>query len=269
MTPFPKVVRIESAGRCNFGCTHCPVGIHKNARPLLSFENFKRIFGSLPAIPETLVLYHGGEPLLNTELEAMIGHAKDSGVKKVLFNTNASLLTTVRAAHLAQAGLDEMRVSFDGSSVKENDAIRRGSNFWKHAPIVKQAAELLTVTIYNIKFDGSPATAQYLRDYFGNEVRYKTDLARVWAHESKDTPAQNAPTTCRELFTTFSILSNGNVVSCCEDLMGDFLYGNVYDELPLDIWNRMQVTRDNFAQKNYPELCRKCYIVTGKYMDIK
>jgi radical SAM protein with 4Fe4S-binding SPASM domain len=230
---------------------------------------FKQIMDELPDVPETLVLYHGGEPLLNSALKYLVKHAKEKGVKKVVFNTNASLLTVQKALDLSACGLDEMRVSFDGSSPEQNDKIRRGSNFWRHAPIVKQAAGFLKVVIYNVKFDGDLKTAQYLRDYFGNEVGYRTDLARVWAHEDKDSEPKTGAVYCRELNETFSILSDGNVVSCCEDLMGDYIYGNVFKEPPLQIWNRMQELRDRFMDKDYPELCKHCYIVTGKRLDVK
>ena len=263
---FPKVIRIESAGRCNFGCTHCPVGIHKNTRPIMTIGVFRQIFDRLPSIPNVLVLYHGGEPLLNPDLESLVAYAKNAGVKRVVFNTNASLLTVDRAVRLANAGLDEMRVSFDGSSPEENDKIRRGSNFYKHAPIVKQAAQLLNVVIYNIKFDGEPSPAIYLTEYFGNTVKYRTDLARVWAHEDKESQPTTGATYCTELSEKMSILSNGDAVTCCEDLMGDYIYGNVLEETPLDVWNKMQTLRDNFEKKDYPELCKHCYIVTGKRM---
>jgi MoaA/NifB/PqqE/SkfB family radical SAM enzyme len=148
----------------------------------MSFEVFEEIFNRLPLVPRVLVLYHGGEPLLNKELEQMVYYAKQAGVQKVLFNSNVSLLTMGRAEKLSLAGLDEIRVSFDGSSPEENNKIRVGSNFVKHAAIVKQAAQYLNIVIYNIKFDGDRTPAKYLTDYFGDSVTYRTDLARTWAH---------------------------------------------------------------------------------------
>lgn len=263
MTTFPKVVRIESAGYCNFRCKHCPVGIHGNKRQLMSFKTFKEIFDRLPEVPSVVVFYHGGEPLLNRELEDLIKYAKEKGVKHTVFNSNTSLLTVERARKLSAAGLDEMRVSFDGSSPEENDAIRIGGNFWKQAPIVKESAKYLTITVYNVKFDGDLKTAKYLRDYFGNEVRYRTEEARVWAHEDKSSQPATGAVYCKDLWETFSILSNGDVVTCCEDLLGDYTYGNVLQEMPLDIWNRMKELRDRFVQKDYPELCKHCWVVTG------
>ncbi len=268
MSLFPDVIRIESVGRCNFRCTHCPVGIHGNTRDVMSYDTFVRIFDRLPHAPRVLVLYHGGEPLLNRELEKIIAYAKSKGVQKTVFNSNVALLTVDRAKKLQEAGLDELRVSFDGSSPEENDKIRIGSNFKKHALNVLFSADYLNITIYNVKFDGNPEPAKYLRDFFGDKVKYRTELARVWSHEDKETPVTNEVTYCKDLWETFSILSDGNVVTCCEDLMGDYTYGNVLKESPLEIWNRMQYLRDDFSNKNYPELCKHCWVVTGSKLQV-
>ncbi len=266
---FPQVVRIDPVGRCNFRCVHCPVGIHGTNRPRMTFDTFKTIYKRLPATPRVLVLYHGGESLLNQQLELFIRYAKDHKTNKVLFNTNASLLTLRRAEQLADAGLDELRVSFDGSSAEENDKIRRGGNFVKQAAVVKEAARLLNITIYNVKFDGSPAPATYLKDYFGDSVKYRTEIARVWAHEDKNNAPSIPVTYCNPLFETFTILSDGDVVSCCEDLLKDYCYGNVLTETPLQIWDKMQGIRNAFLQRDYPELCKHCWVVTGSKLEVK
>lgn len=264
--PFPDVVRFESVGRCNFRCTHCPVGQFGNNRDVMRFHTFKQIFDRLPLVPRVAILYHGGEPLLNKELEDMIRYCKQKGVQKVAFNSNASLLTVARGKSLSEAGLDELRVSFDGSSPEENDKIRVGSHFDKQAPIVREVAKFLPIRVYNVKFDGDPRPARFLVDYFGQGVKYHTDPARIWAHNDK----QNEPSTgvdyCSEMVEKFSILSNGDVVTCCEDLLGDYRFGNVLLETPLEIWNRMQSVRDTFYHRDYPELCRHCYVVTGALM---
>jgi MoaA/NifB/PqqE/SkfB family radical SAM enzyme len=56
-----------------------------------------------------------GEPLLNRDLAQMIAHLKARDVY-VVFNTNAALLTRRRQIELINSGLDELRVSIDGST---------------------------------------------------------------------------------------------------------------------------------------------------------
>lgn len=265
MRHFPDVVRIEPAGVCNFKCIHCPIGVEGGHRIILSWEKFIKYFNALPFIPRVLVLYHGGEPLLNKNLERMIAYAKGMGVKKVVFNTNASLLTDKR--DLSQ--VDELRVSFDGDNEQDNNRIRVNSNFDKHADNVRKMAlsykRPKVIKIYNArKNDDRPA--QYLLDYFKDcpDMVFEGIQIRQWARlKNEPLPARDGVTHCVALMETFTILSDGSVPMCCEDLQGDDIIGNVNQNSPLELWNKMEDRRLAFARKEYPKLCQSCWIVTG------
>lgn len=267
MKPFPDVVRIEPAGVCNLRCTHCPVGVEGGHRVILTLEKFIEYFNALPSVPRVLVLYHGGEPLLCKDLEYMILYAKNKGVLKTVFNTNAALLTAKRGITLGMAGLDEMRVSFDGESPEENDAIRVNSHFEKHAAIVRDVSRATIsprkITIYNAR-KGTDEPAQYLRDYFSDcPVSFRGERMREWARKDKGAHEESDVRFCSNLFETFTILSDGSVPMCCEDLQGDELVGNVRDNTPLEIWQRMEERRVSFSAGNYPKLCQSCWVVTS------
>jgi MoaA/NifB/PqqE/SkfB family radical SAM enzyme len=111
----PVEAYFEVANRCNSKCTTCPLTFspQENARQL-SLEEFKLLVDHLPDLRRA-VLQGIGEPLLNRELGPMIGHLKQRGVY-VVFNTNAALLTRRRQLELIESGLDELRVSVDGST---------------------------------------------------------------------------------------------------------------------------------------------------------
>jgi radical SAM protein with 4Fe4S-binding SPASM domain len=264
MRPFPDVVRIEPAGICNFRCTHCPVGREGGKRGILSFANFVRIFDGLPAVPRVLVLYHGGEPLLNRELELMISYAKDNGVSKIVFNTNASLISDKRDL----SKVDELRVSFDGDSQQENDSIRVNSAFHKHAANVRRLSYSTkrpkVIKIYNARH-GTNEAAPYLLDYFRNcEVIFEGIKIRKWARTSNEPKETNGVTSCSNLFDTFTILSDGSVPMCCEDLQGDAIVGNIFQNSAYELWEGMEELRKNFAAKKYPRLCQSCWVTTRK-----
>lgn len=269
MRPFPDVVRIEPyGGNCNFKCRHCPTGLNGGRRGLMSFETFKTVFDRLPFVPRVLVLYHSSEPLINRHIDEMLAYAKEKGVKKTVLNTNAALIRRM-------PDLDEMRVSFDGTSPEENDYIRVGSNFKQHAPKVKALAEEgQNIVIYNAQATGGedPIPAQYLKDFFGDLVEYRTVPMRLWADQEHSLEGHGLElkptgvTYCENLFETFTILSDGTVPKCCEDLQGDFLYGNALKEMPLVIWERMEHIREQFSKGDYPDMCSKCWVVAGRYV---
>src|SRR5262249_45382477 len=105
----------EVANRCNSKCLTCPLTFspHEDAKQL-SLEEFRGLVDQLPAL-QRAVLQGIGEPLLNRDLAPMIRYLKDRGVY-VVFNTNAVLLTHRRQIELIESGLDELRVSIDGST---------------------------------------------------------------------------------------------------------------------------------------------------------
>lgn len=272
MRRFPDVVRIEPAGICNLKCTHCPIGVEGGHRRILKLDEFIRYFDALPEVPRVMVFYHGGEPLLNKDLEWMILYAKNKGVQHTVFNSNVALLTEKRGVTLGMAGLDEMRVSFDGENPQENDAIRVGSHFGEHAPVVRQVAlgkvRPKKMTIYNARH-GTDEPAPYLKEFFaGCPVEFRGEKIREWARlesDVSDPPARKGVDFCSNLFETFTILSDGSVVMCCEDLQADDIVGNVNEERPQAIWTRMEERRRGFAIQQYPKLCQSCWVVTGRF----
>jgi MoaA/NifB/PqqE/SkfB family radical SAM enzyme len=111
----PIEAYFEVSNRCNSKCVTCPLTFAPQERGHnLGLEEFKALVEQLPDLRRAVM--HGiGEPLLNRELPLMIRHLKERGVY-VLFNTNAALLTDARQRALIDSGLDELRVSLDGST---------------------------------------------------------------------------------------------------------------------------------------------------------
>src|SRR5205814_344593 len=105
----------EVANRCNSKCATCPLTFSpQEAARQLSLAEFTRLLDQMPNLRRA-VLQGIGEPLLNRDLAAMIAELERRGVYTV-FNTNAALLTHRRQVELIDSGLDELRVSLDGSS---------------------------------------------------------------------------------------------------------------------------------------------------------
>jgi MoaA/NifB/PqqE/SkfB family radical SAM enzyme len=124
----PVEAYFEVANRCNSKCATCPLTFspQESARQL-SLEELERLVAQLPDLRRA-VLQGIGEPLLNPALAAMIRHLKDREVY-VVFNTNAVLLTRRRQVDLIDSGLDELRVSLDGSTPETYRRVRGISGF--------------------------------------------------------------------------------------------------------------------------------------------
>ena len=113
--PSPVEAYFEVANRCNSKCATCPLTFspQEDAKQL-SLDEFRGLVEQLPDL-QRAVLQGIGEPLLNRDLAPMIRHLKDRDVY-VVFNTNGVLLTHRRQLELIDSGLDELRVSLDGST---------------------------------------------------------------------------------------------------------------------------------------------------------
>ena len=223
---------------------------------------------------------------------------------KTVVTTNASLLTEKLCKELVLAGLDELKISFDGTSPEENDALRVRGNFIVNAnnvktlydvkkslnksnPIIKigniQVCERETLdAIFKQVAPHNPlgyalSPAKYLTDFFGEEysdMEFRSYPAMVWPgfdDFSKYEPifyGDQDITYCSNLFETITILSNGDVVMCCYDLEGELVLGNAFNENIFDIWNNQQYTkiREDFTRAKYTSFCSKCNVVSPRYL---
>ena len=121
--PLPRSLYLETTSRCNSLCQTCILTFGgREPQKDLAWEEFRRVVDQFPALDR--VLLHGiGEPLLNRHLVAMVRHLKHRGAT-VLFNSNAITLSERRGAELAEAGLDELRVSLDAATPETYARIR-------------------------------------------------------------------------------------------------------------------------------------------------
>src|SRR5437899_2751958 len=121
---LPRSIYIEPTSRCNEICQQCPRTLLSREEDRdLPFDEFRKIVDQFPVL-DRVVLHGLGEPLLNKDLPKMVRYLKDRGTY-VLFNSNGIALTEKKGGELIDAGLDEYRLSMDGSS-RETYAHVRG-----------------------------------------------------------------------------------------------------------------------------------------------
>ncbi len=117
----PVVVWNVTKG-CNLACEHCYAAAADPVDGELSTAAGRRLLDDLADYGVPVVLFSGGEPLVRNDLEELVAHAADAGLRPVL-STNGTLLTPGRARALRKAGLAYAGVSLDGLR-ETNDAFR-------------------------------------------------------------------------------------------------------------------------------------------------
>lgn len=289
----PAVVRIEPASSCNLRCIHCPTGLGVAPKGIMQRELFEKIASELKSFSDelsTVVLYHGGEPLLNKNLIDYIKVLKVVGVKKVKTVTNGKLLTDELCLQLVKSGLDEIEISLDGVSGEDSDSLRLKSNSKEVLDAVQKLLDFrsqeesdLRISVATVQFVddyfrsfekvGNSPTPKWLESRFPHGINIKSCWGVQWPggypeafsvihHE----PILSTPQGCSMLDETITIRANGDVVLCCYDLTSLLVIGNVKSAGILEIWNSQNYEniREDFKAGRYSEPCKSCAVVTGR-----
>lgn len=288
---FPKVVRIEPAAKCNLACSHCPTGTVDMPRGLMNEEVFNKIFDQLKKNLEfikVIVLYHGGEPLLNKKFFIMSSSIRNlSNNIKIKTVTNGMTLTVKNSHKLVECGLNEIEISLDGSSPNESEEVRINSKTSKIIENINKLIEIrdykksdLNIYLTTTQFLRSKVevenpeklvakTPTWIKDLFGNNVKYKSNLAMKWPHMKVGNQYELARANgldknyCDHPINTISIRSNGDIVPCCYDITSQMVMGNIMNDTIIDIFNGSKYTnlRDSIFKKKYISACKNCNVV--------
>ncbi|MFZ5829501.1 MAG: radical SAM/SPASM domain-containing protein [Planctomycetota bacterium] len=264
---FPPVVRIETTNACNARCTICPHAAIR--RPIRRMDD--SVFASVIDQCATggcreVHLHNFGEPLMDRGLAERVRLAKDRGIAKVKIFCNGSLMTAERARELIEAGLDEVKISFDGATAEEFERIRVPLKFQSVVDNVRTLVQLRNEAGARLRVNvaccstsdkqGTMATLEKVVDGFS------FGKVHNWASEDYETPG-TIRKPCSRLWRTMTILASGEVSLCCLDYDGQQILGRLDGGQSLAaIWRgepyrrvrRLHAT----ARQDEISLCRNC-----------
>ena len=108
------VVIVNITKRCNLRCVHCYAGSDGSpGEGELSTGEWMRVLEDLADFGCPVVLFSGGEPLLQPDIVELAGRAVELGMRAVI-STNGTLITPGKAEELASVGLSYVGISLDG-----------------------------------------------------------------------------------------------------------------------------------------------------------
>lgn len=295
---FPRVVRIEPSSLCNLKCIHCPTGNVNMKRGLMNEKTFSNILASIKDNLEyikVVVMYHGGEPLLNKNFFSMVSEINKLGIPFIKTVSNGMLLTDEISKQICESALNQIEFSLDGTSPEENDFIRKNSNFYKVAANIKKLLQLKEITKSEINIiisttqfikkdqnidnaeDLIPEIPDYLKQEFADEIKenkisFKAFYAMKWPKLPTNTQlfeeialVKENKNYCDQLFNMIIVRANGDIVPCCYDLTSAVVLGNINDNSLKDIWNNKlsKNFRENIYNYKFPPLCLNCVEVAS------
>ena len=273
-------------------CPECPVGIN-HTKPedhhFFSEELLQKILDEVGASLLTIIFHFQGEPLLNKRLPALVSMAHGRGIYTML-STNAQLLTQEYARQLVGSGLDRIIVSIDGFTEQTYNQYRVGGSLQKALDglkFLRQAKDNsnadITIELQCLRLKSNESQWKWLRNNYknlgadcltlktaqfynyrnGNPLmpsdkrynRYRRNRDGVYERRK---PYHRR---CLRLWSGCVIDAKGNVLPCCFDKQGKYVFGNLNDKSFRDIWFGSKANafrRDILVKRSKIDICRNC-----------
>lgn len=252
----PVVLNIEVTNACNLKCTICPA--RGSARMgFIDLGLLERILKENQAVlrGQCVWLHYSGEPLLHPELPRIIEMFRSNDIETRL-STNATLLTPEISRKLMSAGLGYIVFSVDGYSKESYEKIRVGANY---DVVEKNILDFLEIKKQNdfgtktqvqfIKVSGNLSEQEaFVKKWKKTDIdcinvkSFSTRAGRVehidrFAETESIREKMKKRTPCFYLWETLVVLWDGRVITCCQDLLGELVVGDVKKQTLKEIWN--------------------------------
>jgi MoaA/NifB/PqqE/SkfB family radical SAM enzyme/spore coat polysaccharide biosynthesis protein SpsF (cytidylyltransferase family) len=244
------------------------------SRPDLSVEDAERIFTELATYDDTRITFAGvGDPLLHDGFLDIIAAAQEAGIHAIHVETDL-LVCPEKIEQLVDCGVDVVSVHLPAMTPatyakimgvdRLSDAIENIKRFVTHRQIRRRGVPLLVPTFVKLADNLAEMELwydQWLKALGSAVIVGPSDFAgQIATVELADMrpPKRSA---CRRLESRLTILSDGAIVACEQDVFGKHALGHVGVDSIQDIWReRIGAMRADHASGNWSQhvLCGPC-----------
>ena len=261
-------VEIEPTNICNTRCLHCPHEALSRPYGKMDWETYQVVMERVKAYTGNFsVEYAGmGEPLLNPLIYQFIESVPANLTTSL--TTNASALTEKNLRRLVEAGLHRLTISFNGSEKELYELMMGNLSFERAEEHLRSAIAATSGTRTQVAVNVS-VTRQtqaklaeiqaYLQQVGVNDIFFSKCHSRGGFLKSPlicTTPQPPVdPYRCDIFTSTLFVAWTGEVLSCCHDLAGANVIGNLKTEPLATIFERKgQIAAEGVKF----EICRNC-----------
>lgn len=272
-----KKVYIELSDICGLKCSFCPNP--KNTRGVMSKELFEKILQEVKGKTKAICLHVLGDPCRLKDLGDYLFLIHKYGLKVDLVTSGYYLANQEilmhncihQVAFSLDAGFDKnnptkldyldkilsfcaLRMQNQESRVFVNLRIQDSN---QNQDLIKKICEFFGVEIFELKTFSRIKLAEYI---FLN-------VTKTFEWASLDSKKSNPSKYCHAIKEQIAILSNGIVVPCCIDSMGQIELGDIKKQNLNQIYHasRAQKIKEGFARgEAIEELCKKCQFPTTR-----
>ncbi len=293
----PWFVSVEPSSVCNLSCPQCPVGEGDISRDkkFLTVEEYTRLLTGIASTTVMLSLYFQGEPLMHKQFPEFIRLASEQGIYTQT-STNGQLLSPSVCRGMVLAGLDRIIISVDGLDQESYKVYRKGGDLQKAKEGIrnlvnirnelKSNSPLIILQFLVFKHNQNQvAEVSKMAKHLGAD-RFWIKTAQIEYPESADHWIPDVPdyaryekdrgpgnnegewkvkgklmNSCKRLWQTTVVCSDGLIVPCCFDKRARYSMGNAGEITLGETWKsksyqdfRKQVLRD----RKSIDICRNC-----------
>jgi Radical SAM superfamily/Iron-sulfur cluster-binding domain len=244
------------------------------SRPDLTIESAQKIFEQLAEYDDTRITFAGvGDPLLHDRFAEIITAARTAGIDAIHVETDL-LIEDAKIARLIESGVDVVSVHLPAMQPatyakimgvdRMTDVIENIKRFVTHRQLRRRGVPLLVPTFVKLPENLAEMEIwydQWLRALSSAVIVGPSDFAgqmpNVGVAEMQ--PPKRCP--CRRLESRLTILSDGTIVACEQDVLGKNVLGRVGVDAIRDVWrDKAGSLRADHASNNWNKhaLCAGC-----------
>lgn len=270
---FPKKIIIETTTKCNARCIKCPMGKIKRPKIMADSEFCGLIDECVGRKIDEISLTGYGEPLCDTHLLERIAYisAKLPDTKITMF-TNGYEMAADKARRLLNAGLNSVAFSVDGVEPETHGQLQRGlslqaveKNIRCFVSINEGMGHPCHVRMHMTLVPSNMAQVGRFMARWRNvvdEVTFAPCDGRGKEDREPMYESLASPRGCSVVDTTLNVLSDGEVVMCCQDFDCSFPIGNAFRVGIGGVWNSERFERiralHHRGNKRLIPLCKEC-----------
>ncbi|MBE6153640.1 MAG: radical SAM protein [Firmicutes bacterium] len=283
---FPSIIEIQFHNVCNSNCLICPYKKMNYIKEYMDDKLFEKFLSEIDnSNLKRIIPYLNNEPFLEKTYVEKLKKIRHKLPKvEIEISTNVSCLSEQNIKELLNINLTELRLSvfgyYDNTYKKMMPCLNKEIVFKKLNIISKYFKNTKTIVSIVMIDTGDINEEEFKKmELFAKSLGFQferwgfLDRSKNVEYKSNNFYCNNV-CGCEQKrpLERMHILSNGNVILCCQDWSHQTIIGNIRNNTISEIWNstKYNTFRKMVYSKNVeaPEICKNCKLALT-YIDRK
>ncbi len=144
----PFTIAWEVTRACAFACKHCRADAqHKPDPSELNTAESLALIDRLAEFGSPILIFTGGDPMMRRDLDDLIAHATEKGLRCSLTPTATALPTVERLKLAKQSGIRRIALSLDAPSASIHDEFRQVAGSWNRTMQILKNAQSIGLSV--------------------------------------------------------------------------------------------------------------------------